>query len=179
METGAAVRVASGVTALGWRVWKVSESQDGLRLGSVIYDGLWLPGRAAIAACRRQEAPFADPVDPHDVPGTVCGCGIHAARDPVDAFSYLRGRDEPGTVARVLGEVVLSGQVVETEAGWRASVAWPARLYVDDPAIADALAIYGVPVLSPACASPSFRTCTATRSPSARRWRTSSAMTST
>jgi hypothetical protein len=179
METGVAVRVANGVTALGWRVWKVSESPAGLRLGSVIYDGLWLPGRAAIAACRRQEDPFADPVESHGVPGTVCRCGIHAARDPVDAFSYLRGRDEPGTVCRVLGEVVLSGQVVETEAGWRASAAYPARLYVEDPAIAGALANYGVPVLSSACESPSFRTCTATRWPFAQRWRMSSAMTST
>jgi hypothetical protein len=156
METGAAVHVASSVTALGWRAWKVSESPDGLRLASVIYDGLWLPGRAAIAACRRQEDPFADPIESHDVPGTDCRCGIHAARDPVDAFSYLRGRDEPGTVCRVLGEVVLSGQVVETEAGWRASAAYPARLYVDDPAIAGALANYGVPVLSARASRPPF-----------------------
>jgi hypothetical protein len=179
METGPGVRLVSGVTALGWRAWKVCESPDGLRLASVIYDGLWLPGRAAIAGCRRQEDPFADPVEAHDVPGTDCRCGIHAARDPVDAFSYLRGRDEPGTLCRVLGEVVLSGQVVETEAGWRASAAYPARLYVDDPAIAQALANYDVPVLSRACESPSFRTCTATRWPSAQRWRMSSAMTST
>jgi hypothetical protein len=179
MEIGAVVRVASGVTALGWRAWKVSESPDGLYLGSIIYDGVWLPGKAATAVCRRQEDPFAEPVDAHDAPGTKCLCGIHAARDPVDAISYLRGRDEPGTVCRVLGEVALSGQVVETEAGWRASVAWPARLYVGDPGIADALAIYGVPILSPACALPSFRTCRASRSLSALRWRISSAMTST
>jgi hypothetical protein len=179
MEIGAAVRVASGVTALGWRAWKVEESPDGLYLASVIYDGVWLPGRAATAVCRRQEDPLTEPVEAHDVPGTNCRCGIHAARDPVDAISYLRGRDEPGTVGRVLGEVALSGQVVETEAGWRASAAYPVRLYVDDPAIADALAIYGVSVLSPACASPSFRTCTGTPSLFAPRWRTSSGMTST
>jgi hypothetical protein len=179
METGVAVRVASDVTALGWRAWKVSESPDGLRLGSVIYDGLWLPGEAANATCRRGEDPFAIPAGPHDVPGAACLCGIHAARDPVDAFSYLRGRDEPRIVGRVLGEVVLCGRVVETEAGWRASAAYPARLYVDDPELAHALAVYGVPVLSPACAPLSSRTCTATPSLSVQRSRTSNAMTST
>jgi hypothetical protein len=179
METGLAVRVESDVTALGWRAWKVSESPDGLRLGSVIYDGLWLPGEAAQAACRREEDPFAVPAGAHDVPGTACLCGIHAARDPVDAFSYLRGRDEAGIVGRVLGEVVLSGRVVEAEAGWRASAAYPARLYVDDPEVAHALAVYGVPVLSPTCAPLSSRTCTATPLRSVRRSRTSNAMTST
>jgi hypothetical protein len=179
METGVAVRVASNVTALGWRAWKVKESPDGLRLGSVIYEGLWVPGKAAHAACRREEDPFAVPAGPHDVPGTDCLCGIHAARDPVDAFSYLRGRDEAGIVGRVLGEVVLSGRVVETEAGWRAAVAYPARLYVEDPDLATALAVYGVPVLSPACAPLSSRTCTATPLRSAQPSRMSNAMTST
>src|SRR5204862_488512 len=88
--------------------------------------------------------------------------GFHAARGPVDALSYARGRDEPGTVCRILGEVVLWGHVVETEAGWRASHAYPARLYVPDAEIAAALAAYSVPV----CGSPSSQTCTATPSPS-------------
>jgi hypothetical protein len=156
MEIGVAVREVRPARVLGWRAWTVTESRDGLRLGSVIYDGLWLPGRAAVAACRRDENPFADPVALHRVPGADCSCGFHAARDPVDALSYLRGRDEPGTVCRVLGEVVLSGQVAETEAGWRASAAYPARLYVDDPAIAEALATYGVPVLSARASRPPF-----------------------
>jgi len=152
MEIGAAVREANGTTALGWRAWAASESPEGLRLCSVIYDGIWLPGRAAVARCRREEDPFAEAVGPHRAPGRECNCGFHAARDPVDALSYLRGRDKPGTVCRVLGEVVLSGLVVETEAGWRGSRAYPARLYVADPAIAEALSVYGVPVLSPGCA---------------------------
>ena len=57
----------------------------------------------------------------HPVPGAECNCGFHAARDPVDALSYARGRDEPNTVCRVLGEVRLWGHVLETEGGWRAS----------------------------------------------------------
>jgi hypothetical protein len=98
---------------------------------------------------------------------------------PVDALSYLRGRDGPGTVCRVLGEVELSGVIVETHSGWRASAAYPARLYVADPELADALAVYDVPVLSPSCAPPSSRTCTATRSRFAPPLPTSSGSAST
>ena len=174
METGAAVRQVQASRLFGWRAWTVSELPEGLRLGSVIYEGVWAPGRVARASCRREENPFATPVGPHDVPGLDCGCGFHAARDPVDALSYLRGRDEPRTVGRVLGEVALSGAVVETEAGWRAEAAYPARLYVGDPVLANGLAVYGVPVLSAGCASLFSRTCTGTPLPSARRSPTSS-----
>ena len=108
MEIGTAVRRLNGLRVVGWRAWTVVETPHGLRLGSVIYDEVWRPGAAALAACRRDEDPFAEAVAPHRVPGTECSCGFHAAHDPVDALSYLRGRDEPGTLARVLGEVALS-----------------------------------------------------------------------
>jgi hypothetical protein len=179
METGAAVRQIHASRVLGWRAWAVTETHEGLRLGSVIYERIWTPGHVARAACRLDENPFATPTGQHDTPGVECSCGFHAARDPVDALSYLRGRDEPRTVGRVLGEVVLSGAVVETEAGWRAEAAYPARLYVEDPAVALGLAVYGVPVLSPGCVSLSSRTCTAMPSPFAQRSRMSSVKTLT
>jgi hypothetical protein len=134
-----------------------------LRLGSVLHGLVWPHGRPLVAECRREDDPFAHVIGPHPVPGPECNCGFHAARDPVDALSYARGRDEPGTVCRILGEVVLWGHVLETEAGWRASHAYPARLYVADPALAMALAAYGVPI----CEWPSSATCTATPLPSA------------
>ncbi len=175
METGNAIReLAEAAPVLGWRAWVVAETADGLRLGSVLHDDLWTPGTTALAACRRHDDLFAEPLPPHGVPGFGCGCGFHAARDPVDALSYLRGRDEPATVCRILGEVALWGGLVETEAGWRAGAAYPARLYVDDDALAEALAVYGVPVVSGACGSPSSPTCTGTRSRSGPRSRTSS-----
>jgi len=155
METGAAVRKLRSPRVLGWRAWTVTETPAGVRLGSVIYDGIWSPGEVARARCLQQERPA------HGVPGLECACGFHAVRDPVDAISYLRGRDEPRTIGRVLGEVVLGGAVVEAESGWRAEAAYPERLYVADAEIATALAVYGVPVLSGQCASPSSRTCTA------------------
>ena len=150
MDTGELVGVTNGTRAVGWRVWTVQESRDGVRLGSVIHDAIWTPGSPARAGCPQDER--------HVVPDASCNCGFHAARDPVDTFSYLYGRDEPRTLCRVIGEVSLSGFLVETERGWRASEAYPWRLYVGDARIAAALAIYGVPVLSPGCSSGSAMT---------------------
>ena len=152
METGRALRERSDVVT-GWRVWIVRETEGGLRLGSVLHDLAWPLNAPVLAECRRDEDPFAEPLPAHPVPGPGCNCGFHAARDPADALSYLRGRDEPTTVCRILGEVELWGHVLETEGGWRASHAFPVRLYVADAALARALAPYGVPVISPGCGS--------------------------
>ena len=151
METGFVVReLAEAVPVVGWRVWVVMDTEEGLRLGSVIHEGRWTPGTTALAACRRQEDVFAAPLPPHPTPSAECACGFHAARDSVDALAYLRGRDDPTTVCRIVGEVALWGRLVETERGWRASAAYPVRLYVPDDAIAGDLEVYGVPVLTDA-----------------------------
>jgi hypothetical protein len=172
METGRTLREISRPVT-GWRAWVVTETPAGLQLASVLHDLVWPHGAPLVAECRRADDPFATPIGPHPVPGPECNCGFHAARDPVDALSYARGRDEPGTVCRILGEVRLWGHVLETEGGWRASHAYPLRVYVPDGEIAAALAAYTVPV----CASPSSPTCTGMQSRSARRsptWRPTS-----
>lgn len=172
METGRALRELSA-PVIGWRAWTVVETHAGLRLGSVLHDLLWPCGRPVVAECRLDEDPFAAPVAPHPVPGAACNCGFHAARDAADALSYARGRDEPGTICRILGEVTLWGHVLQTESGWRASHAYPSRLYVPDAELAAALAAYGVDISSPECGSRSSLTCTATRLrfvPSSRSW---------
>ena len=178
METGKAIReLPESAPVLGWRAWVVAETAAGLRLGSVLHDEIWTPGTTALARCRRREDFFAEPLPPHPTPSPDCGCGFHAARDPVDALTYLRGRDEATTVCRILGEVALWGRLVETEAGWRAAAAYPVRLYAPDASIAPALAVYGVDVVSAECESPSSPTCTATPSPFGPRsqtWRPSS-----
>jgi len=173
METGRAIRESSQ-PVVGWRAWIVAESAEGLRLGSVLHELAWPLGQPVVAECRRYEDPFAESVLPHPVPGAPCSCGFHAARDPADALSYARGRDEPGTVCRILGEVALWGHVIETEAGWRASHAYPAWLYVPRCELAVALEGYGAPISCAECASLSSPTCTATPSPSVPRsqiWR--------
>jgi hypothetical protein len=162
METGRTLRESSRPVT-GWRAWVVTETATGVKLGSVLHDLVWTHDRALVAECRREDDPFAPALPSHPVPGADCNCGFHAARDPVDALSYARGRDEANTICRVLGEVSLWGHVLETEGGWRASHAYPARLYVANQSLAAALAAYGVPV----CESPSSATCTATPSLSA------------
>jgi len=152
MEIGGAIRETAD-TILGWRAWIVTETASGLRLGSVLHELVWAPDQPAVAVCRRHDDPFAEPLPPHPVPSLACNCGFHAARDPVDTLSYLRGRDDPGTVCRILGEVALWGHVVETEGGWRASHAYPMRLYVPDAALAERLAAYGVSIRSAECES--------------------------
>jgi hypothetical protein len=139
------------------------ETAQGLRLGSVLFDQVWLPGEPASAACKREEDPFAAKVGPHEVGSSACRCGFYAARDPADALSYLHGRNEPATVCRILGEVALWGGVLEGDVGWRATLAYPVHLYVPDAALAETLGAYGVAISSAACESRSSRTCTGMR----------------
>ena len=107
---------------IGWRVWCVVETRVGLLLASVIHDHVWPVGRETLARCEHS----------HPAPDPECGCGIHAAREPAAVLSYLRGRDELSTVARVLGRVQLWGRVVEHEDGWRAERAYPLDLVGGD-----------------------------------------------
>ena len=120
---------------IGWRVWVVVERDGGLRLASVLHDDVWPAHSPLVARCRRSDDRFAEPSDlaPHAAPQEECSCGIHAGRDPDAVRTYLRGRDDPGTICRVLGTVLLWGSVVECEYGWRASHAYPHRLLIDDP----------------------------------------------
>jgi hypothetical protein len=171
METGEVVRELA-VTVVGWRAWTVRETPAGLRLGSVLHELVWEPWAGAVAEC-------AVDASVHPVPGPRCTCGFHAVRDPVDALTYLIGRDDPSTVCRVLGEVALWGHVLETESGWRASHALPLRLYVRDAELVPALTSYGLAVSCDPCVSHSSRTCTETPWLSGQRSRTSSAKTST
>ena len=120
----------------GWRVWCVVRHGAELRLGSVIQDDLWPADAPFVARCRAHEPPanrllIRDP-HAHDVPAAACTCGIYATREPAGAWTYLRGRDEPGTVARVIGRVMLWGRVVEHEDGWRAECAYPLDVYTGD-----------------------------------------------
>jgi hypothetical protein len=141
---------------IGWRVWLVVESGGELGLASVLHDELWPAARETVARCRRGEDllwPAPDPpLPPHAAPHIRCTCGIHAARAPDDALTYLRGRDDPGTVARVLGTVALWGSVVELERGWRASHAYPLTLLVREAQIRRRLARYRVTFAQPAAA---------------------------
>jgi hypothetical protein len=136
---------------IGWRVWLVVETREGLRLASVMRDEVWPVGREVVARCRRSEDPFADelPLPPHHAPEAGCTCGFHALREPAAALPYLRGRNDPWTVCRALGTVALWDRVVESEHGWRAAHAYPVRLLVEDAEIRRELAPYRVEFAEP------------------------------
>jgi hypothetical protein len=105
--------------AIGWRAWRVVEDEDELRLASVLYDDVWPPGEPLVARCAAG----------HSAPDFDCACGIYAAKRLELALPYRVGRDERGTVGRVVGLVALSGDVIEHADGWRASHARPLRFW--------------------------------------------------
>ena len=121
---------------IGWRVWCVVRRDGALRLASVIADELWPLEGELVARCRAHEIPgsvvLLDGHPLHPAPASDCTCGIYAAREPATIWTYLRGRDEPDTVARVLGRVLLWGRAVEHEDGWRAERAYPLDFYTGD-----------------------------------------------
>lgn len=147
----------------GWRVWFVDSD---FLLRSVAFDVVWRPEQPLVATCLRRRRSRRPPwrlVPPqHDAPEERCRCGIYGAAERETALRYIPFALPRCAVARVLGRVALWGDVVECDAGWRASRAYPARLYVPTTAattrrrnleyiespetIALGLAQYGVPI---------------------------------
>ena len=148
--------------AVGWRIWDVVELDGALRLCSLAFWSIWLPGHETTATCRRSWIEGPGVLAPHGAPAERCTCGIYGTRTASHMLAYARGVGRRAdTVHRVVGRVSLWGRVVEADAGWRASHAYPASLYVpaarrrrllgERPAlgveqIAIRLGDYGVPV---------------------------------
>lgn len=148
---------------VGWRLWHVAERDGALRLVSPLYRTTWPTRRELVACCRRgMESGLSlywPGIRRHPPPHPGCRCGIYGSQTPAQAAMYLSGffKQREDVVHRVLGTVSLWGTVVECERGWRASHAYPVRIYVPErrtggeavpPAkeIARRLAVYGVPV---------------------------------
>ena len=146
---------------LGWRVWHVVAAAREPRLVSVFRHAVWPHDDALRAACTRRV--FG--IRPrhcrhgHTAPWPDCHCGIYATQ--ATAFSeYLDDyvRFLAGNLLKkrllVFGRVSLWGRVVEHDLGWRASHAFPERLFVipgrvDTRTVEAAirgLGRYGVPV---------------------------------
>ena len=132
-----------------------------LRLRSVVFDTVW-PAEAELAAgCNRvwtrvrAHLPWRDEPE-HDVPVSRCSCGIYATDDPELAAEYLYLYNEvhqPRVLYRAIGLVSLWGSVVEAESGWRATFAYPKRIFLprsqrrtDVETLRRGLSDYGVPV---------------------------------
>ena len=151
---------------VGWRVWSVASVDGSFRLRSVVFDAIWPAGQQMAARClrRRLRLPWRRGEDVHAAPVEPCSCGIYASTLQRLA-SYLDCEFERRRFHRVIGQVSLWGSVVECQQGWRASLAYPSRLYVparrtdgadleDAEELALGLVDYGVPVELLDCGRP-------------------------
>jgi hypothetical protein len=141
---------------VGWRVWYVVEAGGKTRLSSVFHQMVWPTREPLAAVCLRSRFPRRRPRGDHAAPAASCGCGIYAA-SLQRGGEYLTGpRTSRRAMCAVIGRVALWGTVVECAQGWRASLAYPAQLYVPllprgrQTALARQFALdlteYGVPV---------------------------------
>jgi hypothetical protein len=131
----------------GWRAWDVERAlpKFGLppKLTSVTYDYYWTPHRAGVAVCEKG-------CEKRQVPGESCTCGFYAAKtlDHLLGMGYPVYDPESSQVC-VIGQLALWGKVIEGTQGWRASKAYPKKLWVpfEAPHLAAPLReAYGVPV---------------------------------
>jgi hypothetical protein len=114
---------------VGWRVWLLEEEKIGLHLRSVVHEIIWPPRTELVALClQRSEWRH----QAHTAPAAECECGIYSTHDPgtLDHYLGLASRWRRRKLDRVLGLVYLWGRVLTCERGWRASEAYPARLYI-------------------------------------------------
>jgi hypothetical protein len=142
VKVGATVQAVANAAepVVGWKIWRVEHTDERTRLHSVLYGSLWPPGRPAVADCKKLYRAR------HEAPDPLCECGIHGAKSLEQWRHYLAvGGD------RVFGQVLLWGDRLEGELGWRAATGYPLALCVPAAldgaeAIAEGLSVYGVPV---------------------------------
>lgn len=121
---------------IGWRAWLVVETPDGLRLQSVLYPTVWTPRGEEVAVCRpgdrSPEEELNAALAPHLAPHPSCRCGIYASKTPELATPYVHSHAglAGSALLRIVGTVSLWGTVIEGQHGYRASHAYPDRLYV-------------------------------------------------
>jgi hypothetical protein len=141
---------------VAWRVWKVVRTEGAYSLGSVIQPTLWRARVPLAAECRRGRERLTRLFGKswHEAPDDRCVCGIYAGR--LEGLGAYLAEAACSGVARVIGQVALWGTVIECERGFRASRAYPARVYVPEDVgvawqvgweeVSLGLARYGVPI---------------------------------
>jgi hypothetical protein len=132
---------------LGWRAWSLDRTGPEARLAGVRGAESWPVGEPLVATCRHLPAS-------HAAPRRGCTCGIYGAGRIEDVVSRAELPPRNRHITPI-GLVALWGEVVEGERGWRASHAYPTRLYLplrtgSDPRelndLAFGLSAYGVPI---------------------------------
>jgi hypothetical protein len=103
----------SAEPVVGWRAWRLRRDDDGLRLQPAFRGSPWGPREPVRAECVRRRR--------HGAPKRRCTCGLYGFRD---------GREVGlgGTRLAAVGQVSMWGRVIEHDLGYRAQLAYPARL---------------------------------------------------
>jgi hypothetical protein len=115
---------------LGWRAWHAVERHGDVYLVSLFHRVRWPWLEPLIGRCNTWRPPWRRRRPRHSSPDVDCLCGIYATSLEAST-AYVRPRPWSFTTDwPVIGEVALWGSVVESTAGWRASSAYPKRLYV-------------------------------------------------
>lgn len=119
---------------VGWRTWSLDSS--GLLIGG--YGATWASAEVEAVCVRGPYARYRTPLDDRDgewpelhlAPDPRCWCGIYAWRRKEDLLGPFVGLGAP---VAVVGEVELSGRVIEHEFGYRAQRARITRLWAPAP----------------------------------------------
>lgn len=133
-----------------WRLWEVEPLDAAPRLRSLYRFSLWPVGAPLEARCEAQRLRL--PRRPrHRAPTATCTCGIYGAPFELIRRKLVVDNGLPTGCLFVIGTVLLWGDVLECERGWRAEFAYPGRLFVPvafpgAAAQAGGLGDYGVPV---------------------------------
>jgi hypothetical protein len=105
---------------VGWRVWVLRRSAEGLRLGSIVHDGSWTPQQVVAARCTQMRIVRS----PHRAPLQTCTCGYYATT----SWGSLCGAGVFSAGVGVVGAIGMWGTVIEHRRGVRSEFAYPARL---------------------------------------------------
>jgi len=97
----------------GWRAWSVIEQDEDVWLSSLTRAEEWQPAMPFVATCARRR---------HPSPHRGCSCGIYAAAKPEELAGLGR------IAGAAIGQVSLWGRLAEHSRGYRAEIAYPARL---------------------------------------------------
>jgi hypothetical protein len=113
---------------VAWRAWFVQQDESArYRLDSVIHHCPWPVGRELFAACLTTRGVVARQ---HAAPLHPCQCGIYGAATLERLANYLGQGLGPVPRVQAVGLVSLWGNVLVHEHGWRASHAYPRRLWL-------------------------------------------------
>jgi len=97
----------------GWRAWSVTEHDGDVWLSSLTRAEDWEPAEPFVATCSRRR---------HAPPRRACSCGVYAAGRPEELAGLGR------IAGAAVGQVSLWGRIAEHSRGYRAGMAYPARL---------------------------------------------------